>query len=260
MIFPCVEGFAPIPDGDEYVIDGKESSWVSNAAIASHMVASLTLISDRNVAGPAIAFIPLDLPGVSKEQPLDMLGQRGMAQAAVQFKDVRVPRRYVLIEYVQYEAELVKTLAFINAAMGAIFTGVARAAFEAAVEHVREREQGGKRLIDHQLVQKRLFEMYTAVETCRALSRAAMLYDEAIGPLMERAIAAKTHCTRAAFEVADSAMTLAGAQALTRGHFLGKLFRDARASLMECGSNDVLALLAARQLAARLGGIVTERA
>lgn len=56
-------GLRAYPDGDDYVINGKKSSWVSNAAIASHMVASLTLISDRSVAGQAIAFIPLDLAG-----------------------------------------------------------------------------------------------------------------------------------------------------------------------------------------------------
>ncbi|HSF47381.1 MAG TPA: acyl-CoA dehydrogenase [Burkholderiales bacterium] len=244
-------GLRSYPDGDEYVINGEKSAWVSNAAIASHMLASLMLISDRSVAGNAIVLIPLDLPGVSVEPPVDMMGQRALAQAAVRFKDVRVPRRYVLVEDARYESELVKTLGFINAAMGAIFTGVARAAFEAAFEHARERVQGGKRLLDHQLVQKRLFEMYSAVEACRAISRAAMLYDEATGPLLERAIAAKTYCTGAAFQIADSALTLAGAQGLTHEHLLGKLFRDARVSLIECGSNDVLALLAARRLASR---------
>jgi alkylation response protein AidB-like acyl-CoA dehydrogenase len=236
------------PDGEEYVTNGAKSAWVANAAIATHMVASLTLFSERNVAGKAIAFIPLDLPGVTREQPMDMLGQRALAQAAVHFKNVRLPRRYLLVERSHYEDELAKTLVFVHAAMGAIFTGVARAAFDLAVSHAQTREQGGKPLVMHQLVQKRLFEMYTRIEAARALSRAAMLYDEKTGPILERAVAAKVFCTQAAFDVADSAMTLFGAQGLAKDHPAAKLFRDARASLMECGSNDVLALLAANRL------------
>ena len=68
--------------------------------------------------------------------------------------------------------------------MGAIFTGVARAAFDTAKAHALARRQGGKALVEHQLVQKRLFEMYTRVEAARALSRAAMLYDDATSPML----------------------------------------------------------------------------
>ena len=63
-------------------------------------------------------------------------------------------------------------LYFSNAAMGAVFTGVARAAYEAAMAYTRSRVQGGKPISEHQLVQKHLFDMFTKVETCRALSRA----------------------------------------------------------------------------------------
>ena len=236
------------PQGGDYVINGEKSAWVGNAAIATHMVASLTLMSESNAAGRAVVFIPLDLPGVTRERPQDMLGQRALAQAAVRFEDVRVPRRYVLVAHDHYEDELAKTLTFVHAAIGAIFTGVARAAYEAALEHARLREQGGKALVMHQLVQRRLFEMYSRIEAARALARAAMLSNEPSGPTPEHAVAAKTFCTQTAFEVADSALALFGARGLTRDHFAARLLCDARAAFAECGSNDVLALLAARRL------------
>ena len=237
-----------VPQGADYVINGEKSAWVANAAIATHMVASLTLVSEGEVPGRAVAFIPLDLPGIARERPMDMLGQRALAQAAVRFKDVRVPRRYVLVEHDHYEDELAKTLTFVHAAIGAIFTGVARAAYEAALDHARMREQGGKPLVMHQLVQRRLFEMYARIEAARALARAAMLSDEGAGPSLERAVAAKTFCTQAAFEVADSALALFGARGLTRDHLAARLFCDARAAFAEGGANDVLALLAAKRL------------
>jgi alkylation response protein AidB-like acyl-CoA dehydrogenase len=235
-------------DGEHYVIDGAKSAWVANAAIATHMVASLTLLSGKSGEDRALAFIPLDLPGITREPPMDMLGQRALGQTAVRFSEVRVPQRYLLVNPAEYQEELAKTLVFVHAAMGAIFTGVAQAAFETAKAHAQARRQGGKPLVQHQLVQKRLFEMYTRVEAARALSRAAMLYEEPTSPMLERAIAAKTFCTQAAFEVADSAVTLYGAQGLAREHLAARLLCDARAALAECGSNDVLALVAASRL------------
>ena len=61
--------------------------------------------------------------------------------------------------------------------MATIFTGVARAAYEAALDRARRRVQGGQPIAEHQLVQKRLFDMFSRVEACRALARAAMLHD-----------------------------------------------------------------------------------
>ncbi|MDP2832452.1 MAG: acyl-CoA dehydrogenase family protein [Pseudomonadota bacterium] len=105
-----------------------------------------------------------------------------------------------------YVAELDYTLSFTAAAMGAIFTGVARAAFEEALAYTRGRIQGGKPICEHQLVQKHLYDMFARVETSRALSRAAMIYNQSGAEIAsEYATAAKIYCTQAAYEVADAA-------------------------------------------------------
>jgi alkylation response protein AidB-like acyl-CoA dehydrogenase len=69
-----------------------------------------------------------------------------------------------------------------------------------------------------------------------------------VPPPLEHAIAAKTFCTEGALAVADDALRLHGGNGLTREYVVEKLFRDARASLVEHGSNDVLALVGARRL------------
>jgi alkylation response protein AidB-like acyl-CoA dehydrogenase len=148
-----------------------------------------------------------------------------------------------------YEAVLLRTLVLTNGAVAAVFTGVARAAYEEAFAYTRTRVQGGKPLCEHQLVQKHLFEMFTKVETCRALSRAAMVYNDATdAPAVEYAIAAKTYCTQACWDVTNTALQLFGGKGLSRGYVIEKLFRDARASLIEDGVNEVLMLIGAHQL------------
>jgi alkylation response protein AidB-like acyl-CoA dehydrogenase len=238
-------------DGDDYVLRGQKSAWVSNGTIATHALTFLSLDPSQGMAGGGVAVVPLDLAGISRGKPLDKMGQRALNQGEIFFDDVRLPSRYLLADPSVYELTLDMTLASANAAMGAIFTGVARAAYEAALRYTTERVQGGKRLCEHQLVQKRLFDMFTRVEACRQLSRAAMVHAHAtMPPATQYSIAAKTFCTEAALEVASSALQLFGGNGLSREYPIEKIFRDARASLIEDGSNDVLALIAARHLLA----------
>jgi len=251
-------------DGDSYVINGQKAAWISNGTIATHAITYLTVDPSKGLAGGGVAFIPLNSPGVTKAPPLDKLGQRALNQGAMTFENVRIPVRYMLVGPEAYEAVLQRTLVLTNGAVAAVFTGVARAAYEEALAHTRSRVQGGKPLCEHQLVQKHLFEIFTKVETCRALSRAAMMYNDAAAtPAVEYAIAAKTYCTQACWEVTDTALQLFGGKGLSRGSVIEKLFRDARASLIEDGANEVLMLVGAQQLvkkyAARMGTVNPRR-
>jgi alkylation response protein AidB-like acyl-CoA dehydrogenase len=235
--------------GGEYVVSGQKSRWVSNGTIATYAVVYLALEPERGLAGGGVAIVPLDAPGVSKDRPLDKLGQRALNQGAIRFDQVRIPKRYLLVGVDGYEAVLRQTLALTNAAMGAIFTGVARAAYEEALRWTRVRVQGGRPLCEHQLVQKHLFDMFVKVENCRLLSRAACVYNDGSRPqALEYSVAAKVYCTRAAYEVTDTAVQLFGGRGLSKDFLVEKLYRDARASLVEDGANDVLTLLGAQEI------------
>jgi alkylation response protein AidB-like acyl-CoA dehydrogenase len=241
-------------DGDSYVISGQKSAWVSNGTIATHGLVILIADPSRgSVLGRGVAFVPFDLPGVSKGKPLNKLGQRALNQGEIFFDEVRIPSSYMLIAPDQPAAAAAYGRGGgPNAMVGAVFTGVARAAFEIALDYSRQRIQGGKPICEHQLVQKRLFEMFTKVETCRLLSRAAITYNtDAPVPAMEYSIASKTFCTQAAFEVASDALQMLGGNGLSKEYPIEKIFRDARAALIEDGTNDVLSLVGASLVLAR---------
>ena len=241
-------------DGDSYVINGQKAAWVSNGTIATHAALYLTTEPKAGMAGGGIAFVPLNLPGVSKGKPLNKLGQRALNQGEIFFDNVRIPRKWMLTKSEGYELEVERTLTFANSAMAAAFTGVARAAYEEALDYSKQRVQGGQPICEHQLVQKHLFEMFTKVEACRALSRAVMTYNQtSTTPSLEHAIAAKTFCTQTSFEVASDALQVFGGNGLSKEYGIEKIFRDARASLIEDGTNDVLSLAGARHILSRAG-------
>jgi alkylation response protein AidB-like acyl-CoA dehydrogenase len=238
-------------DGEYYVLSGQKASWVANGTIATHALTFVAIDQAEGMAGGGVAIVPLHRQGVSRGTPIDKLGQRALNQAALFFDEVRIHQSEMITDPSLYEFILARTLALSNAIVAAVFTGVAAAACEAAVTYARARIQGGKSISEHQLVQKRLFEMFTRVEACRALSRSVMVHTHAtVPPALEYAIAAKTFCTEGAFAVTDGAVQLFGGNGLKPEHLVEKLFRDARTSLLEHGSNDVLALVGARRLLA----------
>jgi len=236
-------------DGDDWVISGQKSAWVSNGTVATHALAFLTTAPEEGPSGGVVAFIPLNSPGVSKGKPLNKLGQRALNQGEIFFDEVRLSPEYVVVPQAAYTYVLDSVLAGANAYMSATFTGVARAAFEEGLAYARQRIQGGRPITDHQAVQLRIMDMFIKVECARSLSRAAMTYNAVTSPpSTEHSMAAKVFCTQASFEVASNALQLHGGIGLAKGMLVEKLLRDARAALIEDGTNDVLSLAAARKI------------
>ncbi len=243
-------GLTARADGDEWVITGQKSAWVSNGTIATHALAFLGIEEQRGrgMAGGGAALIPLDLAGVSRGRALDKLGQRALNQGEIFFDDVRIPRHYMLAGPEGYPNVLEAVLTAANAFMGITFAGLARAAFEEALAYTKERVQGGKPICEHQLVQKRLFDMFMKVQAARNLARSTLIYNSQQPSAVQYSIASKVFCTQTAFDVASDAVQLHGGYGLSKGMLVEKLLRDARASMIEDGSNDLLSLVGARRL------------
>jgi len=163
---------------------------------------------------------------------------------------VRIPRHYMLTEPSGRGGGPTDTiLAAANAGMSTTFCGVARAAFEEAFDYAQHRVQGGTPIAAHQLVQRKLFEMFTRTEAARSLSRLANRRLLTGQPTTHYSVAAKVLCTQTALDNANDAVQIHGGMGLAKGVLVEMLYRDARASLIEDGANDVLALAGYRSLA-----------
>ena len=236
-------------DGDDYLIKGQKAAWVSNGPIADIAVVFCTLDQSQGFKGGGVFLVPLDLPGVFRPSPIDKLGQRSLNQGEIFFDDVRIPSSHMALGPDLYSIGLETMLSHANAAMGQLFVGVARAAYELAVDYAKERVQGGVPIFQHQSVKSRLFKMFTKVEAARALTRRVAVHS-ASAPMasIQHCIASKVFCTNTAFEVASDALQIFGGNGLSREYPIEKILRDARASLIEDGCNEVLSLVGAARL------------
>lgn len=235
-------------DGDDYIIRGQKSAWVSNGSIATVAALFCTIDPSQGFKGGGVAVVPLDLPGVSRGRPTNKLGQRALNQGEIFFDDVRIPAEHMVVGTEAYSAVVEQILTGANASMGLMFVGVGRAAFEHALEYAKTRIQGGVPIIEHQSVKARIFKMFAQVEAARSLSRRVAYYNATNPPLLQYSIASKVTSTNTAFEVASDALQIFGGNGLTKEFPIEKLMRDARASMIEDGCNELLSLVGASKL------------
>ncbi len=266
---PRNEAVAPsvraVLDGDHYVINGTKAAWVSNGTIAKYAALFLSLDPSMGMEGGGVACVPLDRPGVTRGKPLNKIGQRALNQGEIYFDNVRIPKNMMIAaDPVTFKLLANSQLGLANGFMGLIFTGCAQAALEEALEHALTRVQGGTTLYDHQNVKLKLFDMFASVEAARSLARRVGLYNKVQADNMQPvavhyAMASKIMATETAFNVANQAVQIFGGSGLSKEYFIEKVFRDARAALIEDGSNDVLALDGADRLRrGRLQWVVQE--
>ncbi|MEZ5553521.1 MAG: acyl-CoA dehydrogenase [Pseudomonadales bacterium] len=239
-------------EGDQVVINGQKSAWVSNGTIAETCIlyAAADVGDGPDPVNGCVVILGLDEPGVSRGKPLNKLGQRALNQGEIFFDNVRVSRDQVLAGPEDYKRAVYAIHCEANGLMGAIFTGVAQAAYDLALDYAHERKQGGVPIIRHQNVAYRLFHMARKVEAARALTRRVVLFNNtASTPALQAGMMAKVTATQTAFEVASDALQIFGGNGLTREHPVEKLLRDARASMIEDGCNEVLAIKGGAYLA-----------
>ena len=237
-------------DGNDYIVNGQTSAWVSFAPLAKTAIAYLPCDYGEGVfkeGTPGLNWvalmIPLDVPGVTKGKPLNKVGQRPLPQGEIFFDDVRVPGKYAIATGEKAVAQMMATLTFANMEMAATFTGVARSAFDHALAYVHERKQGGTAIINHQSVQIRVFALWQKVEACRALSQRIFSYNfSENGPHVLASVTSKTFVTDTAFQVTSDSLQLFGGNGLTKEYPMEKIMRDARSAMIEDGENTVLGL------------------
>jgi len=242
----CGPSCRAILKGDEYIINGQKAAWVTNGTIATHAVLHLGLDPSKGVLGQGIAIVPLDLPGITRGKPLDKIGQRPLNQGEIFFEDVKLHKDYMVIVpelgLTEMMAEII--LAGANGGMGLIFAGLAKAAYDEAFKYANERIQGGVPIVQHQNIRLKLFRMFAMVEAARAAARRMQTYNmiNAEKPSAPHAIACKVLSTETAFQVTSEAVQIFGGNGLSREYPVEKMFRDARAAMIEDGANEVLSL------------------
>lgn len=237
-------------DGNEFVISGQKSSWVSNGTTATTAALFCAVEMPDGQRGNGVFLARLEGDAISRGKPLEKIGQRALNQGEIFFDELRIPADNMIAGPDDYAAFTDLTLCRANGMMATTFSGAARAAFELALDYAKNRVQGGVPIIEHQSVKSRIFNMYKKVVASRTLAyRVVLSNDTSDQPALAAAIAAKTVATQAAFDVASDALQIFGGNGISREYPIEKIFRDTRIAMIEDGCNEILGLTGAGRLA-----------
>jgi acyl-CoA dehydrogenase len=233
--------------GDDYVINGSKM-FITNAGHASWVVVFASTDKDAGHRGLSAFIVPTDLDGVVVEKHLDKMGQRATDTSALAFQDVKVPASNRLGEEGQGFKIAMQTLDRTRPGTAAGAVGVARAAFEHAVEYSKERVQFGQPVAMNQGVNFLVADMAAEIEAARLLVwQAAWLLDQGERATLQSSYA-KRFAADTAMKVTTDAVQIFGGYGYIKEYPVEKLMRDAKLFQIYEGTSQIQRLVIAREI------------
>jgi alkylation response protein AidB-like acyl-CoA dehydrogenase len=236
--------------GDRYIINGTKSNFVSNGGIADVYLVFACVDPSQGLRGSGAFVIPGDAKGVAREKAIDKIGLRTLNQAAVFFDDVEIPEHYMIFppgdDYPMLHNAIITVG---NLGVGYLAVGLMRAAYEAALAYSKERVQWGKPIFEHQMITKKLFDVFTAIEAARAfLWKASWLCKTSFPGDLKMSLAAKIYATEQAVRHTAEMVQVLGGYGISKEYPLEKYARDANLLPIMDGTNQTLLIKAAALL------------
>jgi acyl-CoA dehydrogenase len=232
-------------DGDAWLLDG-DKTLISNVPIADHYV----VFARAEGTGKTITafLVERDAPGLELvPQPMSIEHPIGK----LRLRACRVPDAQRIGAVGEGMKIALATLERFRVSVGAAANGMAAAALDDALAHVRTRVQFGKPLAEQQMVQAYLAEMATELDAGRLLvARAAWVKDTKDGRAPAEVAMAKMYATEAAQRVIDRAVQLLGGRGVLCGSRVEALYRDIRPLRIYEGTTEIQKLIIARTLTA----------
>jgi alkylation response protein AidB-like acyl-CoA dehydrogenase len=240
-----------VKKGDKWILSGTKSNFVSNAAIADSYIVFCCIDPSMGLRGSGAFLLPANLPGVEKSKTLQKVGMRTLNQAPIFFDEVEVPDEYLIFPHGEGYPMLHKSIITVgNLGTGYLAVGLMRAALEEAMEYAKERVQGGKPIIEHQMVSRKLHDTFTSIETARALLwKGSYLCRTKFPGDTKISLTAKIYATNMAARHTAEMVQVLGGYGISQDYPLEKYMRDAPLLQVMDGTNDTLSMHAAKMLA-----------
>jgi len=236
-----------VRDGDDYVINGSKM-FITNAGHAAWIVVFASTDKSQGHKGLSAFVVPTDLEGVTVEKHLDKMGQRATDTSAIAFQDVRVPVQNLLGEEGEGFKIAMRTLDHTRPGTASGAVGVARAAYEYAVEYSRTRVQFGQPIAMNQGVNFLIADMATEIEAARLLTwQAAWLFDQGKRATLQSSFA-KRFASDTAMKVTTDAVQIFGGYGYIKEYPVEKLMRDAKLFQIYEGTSQIQRLVIAREI------------
>ncbi|MBN3932862.1 acyl-CoA dehydrogenase family protein [Streptomyces verrucosisporus] len=250
---------------DEWVISGQKA-WITNGGIANVHVVVASVEPELGARGQAAFIVPPGTPGLEGGRKIRKLGLRASHTADVFLDEVRVPGHCLLGGGEKLEARLARareggrakgqaamaTFEVSRPTVGAQALGIARAAYEYALEYAGGRVAFGRPVVENQAVAFALADLRTEIEAVRLLiwqaawmARNNRAFDAAQGSM------SKLRAGELAVAASEKAVQVLGGAGYSREHPVERMYRDAKIYTIFEGTSEIQRLVIARAVSGR---------
>ncbi|MFI2648645.1 acyl-CoA dehydrogenase family protein [Micromonospora fulviviridis] len=247
---------------DEWVLNGQKA-YATNGGIAGVHVVTASIEPELGSRGQAAFVVPPGTPGLNATRKLRKLGLRASHTADVFLDDVRVPGRCLLGGKEALDERLarartgqrasgqaaMRTFELSRPTVGAQALGVARAAYEYALDYAKERVQFGRPIIENQAVAFALADMKMEIDAARLLVWRASWMGRNNRPFSAgEGSMSKLKAGEVAVSVTDKAVQLLGGAGFLRDHPVERWYRDAKIYTIFEGTSEIQRLVISRAI------------
>ena len=250
---------------DEWVLNGTKT-WITNGGIADVHVVVAAVDPELRARGHASFVVPPGTPGLRQGQKFKKHGIRASHTAEVILEDVRVPGRCLLGGKEKLDQRLARvrdgkstkvqdamsTFEASRPLVGAQALGIARAAYEYALEYAKERHAFGRPIIENQGIAFKLADMLTEIDAARLLVwRACWMaathkrFEHGEGSM------SKLKAGEVAVRVTEEAIQILGGYGYVREYPVERWHRDAKIYTIFEGTSEIQRLVVARAVSGR---------
>lgn len=247
---------------DEWVLNGQKA-WITNGGVAAVHVVVASVEPELKSRGQATFVIPERTKGLAAHRKIAKLGLRASHTADVFLDEVRVPGRCLLGGKDRLDERLararegtrtgtqnaMKTFELTRPIVGAQALGIARAAYEYALDYAKDRHAFGRPIIDNQAIAFTLADMRTEIDAARLLAwRAAWM--AASGKIFEagEGSMSKLKASEVAVWATERAVQILGGAGYSREHPVQRWFRDAKIYTIFEGTSEIQRLVISRAI------------
>ena len=232
---------------DRYVLNGTKY-WITNGPDADTLVVYAKTDPAAGPRGMTAFLIEKTMKGFSTSAHFDKMGMRGSNTAELVFEDVEVPFENVLGEEGGGVKVLMSGLDYERVVLSGIGVGLIHACLDEIMPYMHERKQFGQSIGDFQLMQAKIADMYTAMNTSRAYLYAVAAACDRGQVTRQDAAACVLYCSEQAMQQATQAVQAMGGAGFMNDSPVSRMMRDAKLMEIGAGTSEIRRMLCGREL------------
>lgn len=234
---------------DGYWVANGNKMWITNGPEADVLVVYMrTAAPCKEHHGMTAFIIERNFEGFSTAQKLDKLGMRGSNTCELVFENCKIPEENILGELNQGVKVLMSGLNTERLVLTGGPLGLMQAALDITLPYIRERKQFNQAIGSFELMQGKVADMYTALQSSRTFAyQVAQAYDDGKRSRVDAA-SCLLHASESAVKVTLEAIQALGGNGYINEYSAGRLMRDAKLYCIGAGTNEIRRMLIGREL------------